>query len=320
MSGLPRTVVDCVVAHTMAIVPAIDRLNGHARAGGSGRRAIYEYKTLAALTLALLGALAVRPVAATVKCACCGGTGRWSDWYDTRSADTEPCRACSSAGKVTLRFVESRAGEHVWHHPYPRPGMGILAAAWRAVSTDYERDVTILRLVDGTARAVIFESAGAWTPMRGGERLRGEEAAALLNPVEDWAIRKPPGLLSGGSSQWVRECACAEMRKYDLDLGQLGAACFVCGALPIKINLGHMRQGLQWSTPVCEAHYALRTELWPKGLPPASAFTPAIRAWFDNPMRRELTRPSAAPPPALPPAIAAAQPLMETIDDDDIPF
>ena len=44
------------------VLSALDRLNGHARAWGCGKRAIYTYKTMAALALAQAGELVARPV------------------------------------------------------------------------------------------------------------------------------------------------------------------------------------------------------------------------------------------------------------------
>src|SRR4029077_2730944 len=115
------------------------RLNGHARAFGCGKSAIYTVKTMAAIVSALEGELTFRPVAVTVDCSTCGGSGQFWHYHPE---DKSPCRRCSARGKVKLDFVESRIGARTWHHPWIEGGGHILRAAGFAI--DYDADGTVL--------------------------------------------------------------------------------------------------------------------------------------------------------------------------------
>ena len=210
------------------VLAALDRLNGHARAHGCGRRAIYSYKTMAALALARAGEMTVRSVKVAADCLSCGGTGLWRDCLGDGLVRHANCRKCARTGKVTLRFVETTSGPRVWHHPAVGPGYDILRAAWRIKDwrfADDGRDIAILD--DGTEREQVWEPAGDWQPNRPGERLEGEAAAALLNIVEDWVVEVSPAILP---SPWMKESALCEMRDYSLRLPRDGAErCCKCG-------------------------------------------------------------------------------------------
>lgn len=265
------------------VLAALDRLNGHARAHGCGKTAVYTYKKLAAMQAAIAGELAARPVTVTVPCQRCGGTGRYRPWWDDDA--TRGCFGCGARGQVRLDFVETTIGAYVWHHPYTDAGHDILRAAWSIATYDYERDGTIAVLADGTRRAIVYESPGDWRPNRGGERLSGDDAARLLNPVEAW-VASLPALVRGDPWWWQYEAAQRAIARYALDLGRVGEACWCCGASEVtNLGIGHRSGRLHFALRICGRCYN-EPRRWPTEEDvPASAITPAIRAWLDNPAR-----------------------------------
>lgn len=145
-----------------AVLAAIDRLNGHARAFGCGKEAIYAYKRLFALFAVDRGELAARPIGTITKCNGCDGTGRFKFW-DGDVADN--CRRCGSRGYVRLRFVETTIDTAVWHHPWHRGGDQILCAALGAKMFDISAQSPFgfydtIVMLDGSKRPLELESPG----------------------------------------------------------------------------------------------------------------------------------------------------------------
>lgn len=270
------------------VLSALDRLNGHARAYGCGKAAIYTYKTLAAIVLAEAGELTARPVQVEARCSACGGSGYWRDWdhgfNGERICNHTPCRRCARRGYVTLRFVETRHGERVWHHPAADSGHEILRAAWRITEFRWPKNgPDIAVCADGAERPYIYVSVTDWQPNRPGERLEGEDAAALLNAVEDWLVIAGP---TSTASQWPRERALREMRSYTLRLSHEPRPdiCCKCDG-PVGeggTNLGALRYRLDWSEPCCRACYSTKPFDWPQTSPPERLLTPEVRRWLDR--------------------------------------
>jgi hypothetical protein len=267
------------------VISALCRLNGHARAYGCGKRAIYAYKTLAAAMLASRGEIAVRLVEWVGPCGRCSGTGIYQGWYGP--GDKAPCRHCRR-GTVTLRFVETTFPDGVvWHHPFETDsGWNIARAAGAAIWTD-----NVYR--DGNGREVCWKPVtSAWTPRLKSERLTPDDAAQALNTVEAWLLNAPFEHRSAGTDDvaqelyWLAKTARREMRGYHLDIGRVyrdGLACWYCDRAEIVCGLGRCGPPFSWSAPVCVDHSHLPVEQWPaKDDLPAWAITPPLSAWRDR--------------------------------------
>ena len=278
------------------VLAALDRLNGHARAWGCGRRAIYAYKTLAAIVAAQAGDAFALPVAVETRCTSCSGSGIYRGCY--YPDDATPCRRCHRTGRVTLRFVETVIGAWRWHHPWPDSGIPVLRAAWKGERFSYDDDgVMALSLFAGGRRRVVWEDPGDWTPNRAGERLAADPAAALLNLVETWLEAVPPPADDHG---WRKGEALRLLREYRLDLGQLPGPCCICGSEAVTHSLGFMPPTpplLHWARPVCDGHRGLSPREWPSELP-EQLLGPAVRAWIENPARAPLGEGPAVRAPA----------------------
>ncbi len=266
---------------TTSVIPqdvaiALSRLNEHARAHGCGREAIYAYKALAALSAAVAGQANVRPVATMAKCHYCNGTGRFICIYD--GPTQERCRKCSATGYVHLRFVETTIVGQAWHHPWERSGRKIFCASHPGATIEYlhvTRELQILR--DGYEPIRIgFGSLGDWTPNRPGTRLKGEDAAALFNIVEDWVMGLRAVDPALRSPLWTAQ---HQLTRYQLDLGRIGSACHYCGSAETSIGQGHFAHALHWSVPVCKAHEDMPADRKDKAVPPA-ALTPEVVRWL----------------------------------------
>lgn len=275
------------------VLAAISRLNGHARAYGCGREAIYACKGFAAIIAAELGHLVARPIVATAKCLTCSGTGRFRHWEDNSH---ERCRRCKATGEVQLQFVESAIGSHRWHHPYINHrggpgGMAILHVAWRVQSVDYEGDRCVLNLPDGIRQELIWHAPeGDWKPNLPKERLPLEEAVQLLNIVEAWVFEAPwRSHATGGNHWWIQESAIRAMANYHLDLGRVPGPCCICHE-PREISIGlHLVPSgsrLEWSRPCCaDCKKIITVKDWPRAQPD-ELLTPAIQAWLAHPARQ----------------------------------
>lgn len=260
------------------VASALSRLNEHARAYGCGRDAVYAYKALAALLAAIAGQANVRPVAMMARCLSCDGTGKFVDRYEGPTND--PCRKCSRRGYVHLRFVETTIQGQAWHHPWERSGLDIFCAANGGATIEYlhvTRELNILR--DGCEpQRIGFGSLGDWRPNRPGEKLKGEDAAALLNLVEDWVL----GLRDVDPAlRWSQETAQRAVRGYSLELGRIGSTCHYCRCAEVTSGQGSMGYGktpMIWSLPCCAAHAKMPHEQWDKVIP-AAALTPEVSRW-----------------------------------------
>jgi hypothetical protein len=267
----------------LPVLQALDRLNAHARAYGCGKRAIYAYKTLACLVLAHAGALQVRPVGVMVKCHNCAGTGQFIYWDGEKSG--ERCRTCAASGYLHLRFVETKAGDICWHHPWSTSAGGddgrqIFIAARKLENCSYRPVTRTLWLVakDGAETEVPFEDAGAWKPNSGGTKIEGEALAELLNTVE-WWIEQLPDWNVPGELVWRVVSAQRARLEYALDLGRrLGGRCHYCGG-EASGGQAHMPGLLAWSVPTCTQHAGMPVEQWDKTVPPA-ALTPEVLKWL----------------------------------------
>jgi hypothetical protein len=265
-----------VIPQDVAI--ALSRLNEHARAHGCGREAIYAYKALAALLAASAGQAEVRPVATMAKCHYCDGSGRFISIYD--GPTQERCRKCSATGYVHLRFVATTIAGQAWHHPWDRAGAEIFRAAHGGATIRYlhvTREIEIEREACDPTR-IGFGSLGDWEPNRPGARLKGEDAAALFNLVEDWvlALRDVVSAL-----RWPLETAQRAVRGYRLELGRIGSACHYCGCAEVTSGQGrgYDTKALLWSLPCCAAHATMPTDQWDKAIPSA-ALTPEVARWL----------------------------------------
>jgi hypothetical protein len=267
-------IVDGPVPVDVAI--ALSRLNEHARTHGCGREAIYVYKALAALLAASAGQADVRPVATMAKCHYCDGTGRFICIYE--GPTRERCRKCSGTGYVHLRFVATTIASQAWHHPWERSGREIFCAAHPGATIEYlhvTRELQILRAGSEPVR-IGFGGLGNWTPNRPGMRLKGEDAAALLNRAEDWvlALRDVDPAL-----RWPLERARGATRSYQLELGRIGTACHYCGNAETSIGEGHIGERLWWSVPVCKTHEAMPSDQ-KDNLIPREACTSEVMRWL----------------------------------------
>ncbi len=265
-----------VIPQDVAI--ALSRLNEHARAHGCGRDAIYAYKALVALLAAAAGEANAQPVATMAKCHYCAGSGRFIDYYGEQTS--ERCRKCSATGFVHLRFVATMIQEQAWHHPWERAGREIFCAAHPGATIEYlhvTRELQILR--EGCEPERIgFGGLGDWTPNRPGTRLKGEDAAALLNLVEDWVL----GLRDVDPAlRWPLERAQSAAKGYQLELGRIGTACHYCGCAEVTGGQGRGYCGKSpiYSLPVCKAHEAMPSEQKDKAIPQA-ALTPEVARWL----------------------------------------
>lgn len=275
------------------IIAALSRLNGHARAHGFGRRAIYAYKTFIATAFAT----EARPVQVQVKCHHCGGTGQYRD-YDGYHCGL--CYRCTK-GIATLRFIESTLGEHRWHHPTGgnSDGGNVLNAAWGIRNVVYpeaggssRHGVAVLH--DGTERPIVYQQAEGWGPnMPGAEKLPTEEACQLLNLIEAWLDTAEPLAADRWTyARWPHDKAMTERRRYRLALERLDeSACCICGTpdIPGYRCGGSSKWSNGWadySRPMCEACHGPRDALrWPQEPHPAT-LTPEVLTWLGRPWRQ----------------------------------
>ena len=264
------------------LLDALSRLNGHARAWGCGKRAIYAYKAL----IACAYAEQADPVFVMVRCDHCGGTGQYRD---RDGYPRGPCYRCTK-GIVTLKFVESRIGETRWHHPVGSGGWEVMNAAWGTVSTRYEGIDTICTLPDGTERRVAFRQAEGWGPHMPAEKLPTDEACRLLNLVEG-AIEDIP--THRPETRWKRAAALQQVDRYSIELDRVPEGCCVCGADGEFTRCGCLSWHGGFASfyrpmcPVC--HGTGPTLRWPDKPHPAS-LTPNVVAWLAHPLRQRQRR------------------------------
>lgn len=262
---------------TAEILPALSRLNEHARAWGFGKRAIYAYKTFVAAEFAT----SARPVFVMVRCHHCGGTGTYRDWGGEPRG---PCHRCTK-GVATLRFVESTIGPYRWHHPAETSGHEVLDAAWGITTRRFlANGDEIATLADGTERPIIYAQAEGWGPnLPGAEKLTPDEACRLLNVVEDW-LRDVPQMRPG--NRWTLGRARSEITKYQIDLGRSGEGiCCECGAGDPEHNCVRIDGWLQYVRPMCTAcHGPCDAPRWPREPHPLQ-LTANVLAWLARPER-----------------------------------
>lgn len=256
------------------VIEALSILNGHARAFGVGKHAIYEYKTLASALAIAAGTATVQLRQWTGTCGHCRGTGRYVDSYGERWPH---CRQCSSTGRVTLKFTEvSIADGPTWHHPFETSAGRDLAAIagaaiWDGSGWGRWRDAR-------GNEPVFWNITDGWAPRQPATRLDPDPLAAALNVVEAWAlaVRVP----IGDTFHWIHERALADMRRYVLDLGRLPGPCYRCGG-EVVIGLGCSGPPFAFASPVCRAHERTEPAFWPRTVPD-SALTPPLIEWRDR--------------------------------------
>lgn len=262
------------------VLDALDMLNGHARAFGSGSRAIYAYKTLAALNLAEAGDLAARPVFVDAPCRSCDGSGlfRHYDHHQNESVVRhENWRTCKRTGKVRLLFTETTFFGYCWHHPISSGGSEILRAAWRFL-------IDQPMIIDGSQLDATPQPVGDWMPNRPAEQLTHRVALLLLNLVEEWLIALP--------ETYEVRAVLRQMRGYSLRLDRHprdpeATLCCLCGQ-PVgedSTAIGMLAYKLDWSEACCALCRAEQPFKFPKGPPPAHLITPPLRRWL---ARREI--------------------------------
>ena len=264
------------------ILEAVSSLNVHARAWGSGKLAIYTYKSFIAADYAI----EARLVSVPAKCHHCGGSGRYKDWS---GVDCGECYRCTN-GIVTLNFVETTIGDHRWHHPIHDSGWSVLHAVWDIRSTRYpDQGPGIATLGDGSERLISFVPADGWGPnMPGATRLPADEACRLLNLVERWiaaVVRQREG------SRFLLDRAMREMFQYAVDLDpDYSGKCCDCGSPKKRIGLCS-GQGMKWRggwarflRPMCEACHGMGL-YWPQE-PAEGQLMPNVLEWLANPGRQ----------------------------------
>lgn len=284
----------------MVPIAALSRLNPHARAFGAGYRAIYDYKTLAAIVAGLEGSASLRFVRWTGKCNRCEN-GRFRHW-DWAPGETVRCRSCSGAGRRTLRFTETHfADGPCWHHPWEgrwsRPGydlaQAVLGVAWNQTSTSASDYVT------ASGQRVEWQDVMDWHPNMPAERLPIAELVPLLNEVEDWVEAQRPD--DNSEARWrakrAREHLCtwppstyfdedAEPSSgYRLAIGRQPGGCFVCSSDDLDTyRYGAGNRQIEWSLPICKRHGGEPERApHPKNpVPPPELITPEIRRWLDR--------------------------------------
>lgn len=258
------------------IIDALVRLNVHARAFGSGKRAIYAYKILVSAITIVTGSAGVMLRQWTGKCHGCNGTGRYVDSY----GETWPhCRKCRSTGTVTLKFVEvGITNGPLWHHPFDQSaGWDLARLAGVAIWDDVKGAWKDARGFE----TIFWNITDGWTPKQPAEQLNANAAAKLLNIVEPWVRETPLPFEAAGRLRWLGECAQSEMRRYTLSLGRLDGPCFRCGSSDVVVGLGCSGPPFEFATPVCRTHERIEPAFWPKSVP-ESALTPALREWRDR--------------------------------------
>ena len=291
-SALPRTTI------RSNVLTAIGRLNTHARSSGGypQRSAIYAYKTLAALMLAVDGGASLRLIKWTGKCNRCHD-GRFSHW-EWNDGYTVACRDCAGTGRRTLRFTETTLPDgQVWHHPWEGPTMPGRDIARAAVGLTLQDDGEY-RTGDGAI--LVWEEPGAWHPLLPANPLSLGHLVDHLNEVEDW-VEAQPDRPRGQEFWWKWEAAKRYLQQtahprvlgepshgYILELGRAPGGCFVCDDESDldTICFGRMTPLLHWRLPVCKVH---RNSPHPKDPPPAAMITPAIRRWLDRHERVVVT-------------------------------
>lgn len=265
-----------------SVLMALDVLNGHARAHGCGKRAIYAYKSLAALMMVKAGEMGVRRVEVVANCLTCGGSGLWRDWQSYRGESVvyhEPCRKCGRTGKVKLQFAETSGGGRTWHHPVGQRGFELIREGLRIASWKYPNEgPAICVLEDGTEIPEIWESAGEWLPNQPGKVLEPDRAAEMLCIVEHWVLT---GERCTGQLGWFRDTALREMKNYSLKLKRLDEPCWQCGSEPAThhyAGTGRDLGRLDFSRCVCDACAEIKPTVWPTEPSPAM-LTPAVVRW-----------------------------------------
>lgn len=269
------------------IIPALSRLNTHARAWGFGKEAIYAYKTFVACAYAE----DARPVQVQVRCHHCSGTGTY---HDRDGEDRGRCYRCTK-GVVTLRFIESTIGDCRWHHPVNAGGEAVLDCVWDITSkrTEDEYRTMIAVLRDGTERPIVYAQANGWGPkMPGAEKLPTDEACRLLNLVEHELPNIRPGERTIYAC-WPREKALREMTRYRIDLDHdRTEACCMCGtsntpAYSCGGACSKWRGGwADFSRIMCKTcHGTAAPYRWPTE-PAPETLTPNVLAWLAHPERQ----------------------------------
>lgn len=239
------------------------RLNSHARAWGSGKRAIYAYKELLVHQLLDADALGVRNVVFVGQCGRCEGTGIYRDW-DGYVRGT--CHHCTK-GIVRLRFAETTLPDgQVWHHPVGHAGdsgRAVLERIHKPNPDDWEW----LNRLD-------WPQTVDWKPRTRGEPMVGDTLARSLNVVEDW-------LLDLDSTDWKHKFALRRLWGYSIRLGRAPFdVCWVCQS-PATDNLGCPKWPFDFSAPACKAH----NRDWPDH-PHPILLTPEVLRWAQRrPMR-----------------------------------
>lgn len=273
-------------------IDAISRLNAHARAFGQGYRAIYAYKTLAAVTLAMDGAATIRFVRWIGTCNRCTN-GRYSHW-EWEDGYTVRCRDCGGTGERALRFTATTLPNgDVWHHPWEGPN-----SSGRDIATE----VLGLAFVDdgrgnyhhetAIGQRIEWRDPGEWRPNLPPARLETAELVPLLNQVEDWvdASTAPAGChwMWEKARRYLRKCSTRSYAEfpdsYQLDIGRAPGGCFVCGDEgDLSGCYGRMTPLLHWSLPVCKRHGQGPDKVpFPKDPPPDALITPDIRRWLER--------------------------------------
>lgn len=274
-----------------AAFEALDRLNSFVRSDAyrrefymaSPRRAVYEMKRQAILVAHVAGLAEHRRIVITAKCRDCGGSGKYVDSYGERFPW---CRACSSSGTVTLRFVETTIalpGRALrWHSP--RTGFSLWPVEPQELPHLKWYDPATGEWLPGS------ESPADWTVNEVGRDLAIWEVARDLVTAEA-AFKATPyrrrdwGYSEGGCS--------LDPFRYPLRIGQTERVCWKCDA-PVPEDRtwvgGHVGR-VEFTAACCEPCEKQLGAPWPTTVPPALIEHEAIREWMRlHPAAAEVPR------------------------------
>ena len=207
----------------MRQIHAMDRLNSWVRADSDWsmrpRSWIYSLKNEAIRQAIAQNLASQRRVKVAAECRHCDGHGTWTDWESREPRYTATCRKCS-AGRVTLRFVETRIGDVCWHSPSQSsaPELPGLSPVW------HETD---------------------WQPNTKGKPLTIPEVADLLCDVEEAFPRAQRHHYDRDGNEF-------RLAQYDLYIGQPERTSCPFDGRPLRATrIGVHSRRLAWSDQVC---------------------------------------------------------------------
>lgn len=257
---------------------ALDRLNSFVRSeahrshyyAASPRRAVYDMKRQAILVAHAAKIAEHRRIVTSAECRDCGGSGRYTDSYGEKWPH---CRACSSSGTVTLRFVETTIAlpghELRWHSP--EVGFSLYPV---------EREpLPHLKAWDEKTGYLPAASPADWSVNQPGRDLKVWEVARDLLAAEEHFKATQHAYRSWGFDD--NGCSRDPFR-YALHVGRTERVCWNCrAAVPEQRGwLGKTIGRVQFSAAVCEPCETRLGSPWPTEVPAALVEQQAVREWM----------------------------------------